>query len=432
MGNTTFRGVLRFKDGLKHVAIADATGTETETEIVNSSGVLVAAPNTDQPIEYSSETGITAFATGGQTNAVALTEEFNNITICATDGDSVKLPTAVAGLSIKGKNSGATSMALFPNTSDSINALAVNLSINVAPGADFKCNAISDTVWETQEVLVLTAPTTLRGELIFKATDNDADTVTTLTNAAMGQTSIISIPDPGAGTANIVLTSAANNGVRTAATSVEMDFNAGVTLGTGLASKVLTLDSGDDLALPAAGIITAAEFIGDLGGVAMGVGEGSGWAGVTTVSSEITKQGKIVTTHLFLDIAGLVVSTTESDIIGDSGQANSHGGQFALAESGQFISGLITCLVVPTTGVADIDFTVSSASTGVESADVDALANAVILLANTEAWTLGMSKVMALLPDATSDFLYLSAGVAGTPGTYGAGQFLIELIGYEA
>ena len=71
-------------------------------------------------------------------------------------------------------------------------------------------------------------------------------------------------------------------------------------------------------------------------------------------------------------------------------------------------------------------------ATGTENADVDALTTPVILLANTEAWTLGMSKAMALLPDATSDYLYLSAGVAGTPGTYTAGKFLIELIGYEA
>ena len=189
----------------------------------------------------------------------------------------------------------------------------------------------------------------------------------------------------------------------------------------------------EDGTIPFTGSQTfSAGLLGDVNGAAMSVGEGSGWAGAAAVSSEITKQGKLITTHLFVDIAGLIVSTTESDIIGDSAAANSHAGQFALAESGQFISGLITCLEVPTTGIADIDFTVSSASNGVENADVDALGDPVILLANTEAWTLGMSKAMALLPDATSDFLYLSAGVAGTPGTYGAGQFLIELFGYEA
>jgi len=171
---------------------------------------------------------------------------------------------------------------------------------------------------------------------------------------------------------------------------------------------------------------------GDYNGVALTTEEGSGWGGVTAYSSEITKVGKIIKTHVFIDIAGLVVSTTLLDIVGDSAAANSHAGQILTAECGVPIRGTITCLEAPTTGVADIDFYVSSASNGVESADVSALANPVVLLANTEAWTLGMTKAMALVPDSTSDFIYLAAGVAGTPGTYGAGQFLIELESYEA
>jgi len=171
---------------------------------------------------------------------------------------------------------------------------------------------------------------------------------------------------------------------------------------------------------------------GGLAGTSMAVEEGTGWAGATAVSSVITKVGKKITTQLFVDIEDLVVTTTESDIIGDNTAANSYACQFAAAESGQFISGSITCLEAPTGAIADIDFTVAVESTGAEDADVDALTSPVILLANTEAWTLGMSKAMALLPNATSDYLYLSAGVAGGPGTYTAGQFLIELIGYQA
>lgn len=168
------------------------------------------------------------------------------------------------------------------------------------------------------------------------------------------------------------------------------------------------------------------------GGPPMATEKGSGWAGITAYSSEILKVGKKITTQISIDIEDLVVSTTESDIIGDSAAANSHAGQFVLAESGRPVSGSITCLEAPTGGVTDIDFTVAVEATGTENADVDALTSPVILLANTEAWTLGMSKAMALLPNATSDYLYLSAGVAGTPGTYTAGKFLIELIGYEA
>lgn len=160
--------------------------------------------------------------------------------------------------------------------------------------------------------------------------------------------------------------------------------------------------------------------------------QGSGLAGAASYSSHVMKVGKQITTQISIDIAGLVVSTTESDIIGDALAANCYVCQFVAAESGYPSSGTITCLEAPTGAIADIDFTVAVEATGTENADVDALTSPVILLANTEAWTLGMSKPMALLPNATSDYLYLSAGVAGGPGTYTAGKFLIELVGYEA
>jgi hypothetical protein len=168
------------------------------------------------------------------------------------------------------------------------------------------------------------------------------------------------------------------------------------------------------------------------GGPSMATERGSGLAGAAAYSSQILKVGRKITTQIFIDIEDLVVTTTESDIIGDNLAANCYVCQFVAAESGYPASGSITCLEAPTGGIADIDFTVAVEDTGTEDADVDALTTPVILLANTEAWTLGMHKAMALLPDATSDYLYLSAGVAGTPGTYTAGKFLIELIGYEA
>lgn len=49
-------------------------------------------------------------------------------------------------------------------------------------------------------------PTTaLKGSLKLAAVDNTGDTVTTISNAAMGQASVVSIPDPGAATANFIL-----------------------------------------------------------------------------------------------------------------------------------------------------------------------------------------------------------------------------------
>ncbi len=47
--------------------------------------------------------------------------------------------------------------------------------------------------------------TALKGNLQFVATNNTGNTITTITNAAMGQASVVSVPDPGNATAAFVL-----------------------------------------------------------------------------------------------------------------------------------------------------------------------------------------------------------------------------------
>ena len=166
-----------------------ATGTVVLEELTNVF---------DLPQRYDHNTTITAFATGGQGSATALTGEYNDVTTCATAGDSVALPTAAAGLKITVKNSGAASLAVFPADADSINALAINLSVNIPVGGELTFRAKDVTVWETNEALVLSAPTTQSGELVFKAADNAADYEVIVTNASFGQGSTLTIPDPGA------------------------------------------------------------------------------------------------------------------------------------------------------------------------------------------------------------------------------------------
>ena len=53
------------------------------------------------------------------------------------------------------------------------------------------------------------SPTTAKGGLLFQAANNAGNTNTIITNASMGQASTLTIPDPGASTANFVLTAAA-------------------------------------------------------------------------------------------------------------------------------------------------------------------------------------------------------------------------------
>ena len=212
---------------------AGATGTVVLEEITNTF---------DLPQRYDANTTITAFATGGQTDATALTGEFNNVTVCATAGDSVKLPAAAQGLKVTVKNSGAASLAVFPATSDSINAMAVNLSVDIPVGGQMTFRAISATVWESDEMLVSQAPTTQSGSLVVKASDNAANHVVTITNASHGQASTHTIPDGGAATDYGVYSTAA-------ITLVEADVLDGATQGAGVASKAMVLDSSGNFSM---------------------------------------------------------------------------------------------------------------------------------------------------------------------------------------
>jgi hypothetical protein len=157
------------------------------------------------PQVIDTNTTITAFATGGQGSATALTGEYNEVTTCASAYDSVKLLAAVAGQVQTVKNSGAAILSVFPNTDDTINALAANLSIDIPVGGEMTFRATGVTAWETIEAINLSAPTTQTGNLVIKASDNAANHEVSITNASHGQATAISIPDGGQATANFLL-----------------------------------------------------------------------------------------------------------------------------------------------------------------------------------------------------------------------------------
>ena len=79
--------------------------------------------------------GITAFATGGQTNATQITKSMSRISTCATIADSVKLPPAKAGSFVCLVNSGAQSANVFPATGEQINAAGANTAVALAAGS---------------------------------------------------------------------------------------------------------------------------------------------------------------------------------------------------------------------------------------------------------------------------------------------------------
>jgi len=78
--------------------------------------------------------GLTAHAGGTQAAALALTAGVNYITTCATAGDSVRLPTSVAGLTVEVINAGAASCQVYGAGTDTINNVATATGVPVAAG----------------------------------------------------------------------------------------------------------------------------------------------------------------------------------------------------------------------------------------------------------------------------------------------------------
>jgi hypothetical protein len=95
---------------------------------------------------------ITAGTTQTQAGAVALTTTINRISVVGTSGDSVKLPTAVAGLQVLIINDdSAQTVKVWPNTSDTIDGGSANAvdSNQIAAGAARLYIATSATAWYT-------------------------------------------------------------------------------------------------------------------------------------------------------------------------------------------------------------------------------------------------------------------------------------------
>lgn len=105
---------------------------------------------------------ITAFATGGQTNAVALTSTINRVSTVAAQGDSVRLPASTPGLAITVINQGANPMQVYGAGTDTINgiATATGISQGIKTTATYICNVAGN--WEVPiNSLQTTVPQTL-------------------------------------------------------------------------------------------------------------------------------------------------------------------------------------------------------------------------------------------------------------------------------
>lgn len=93
------------------------------------------------------QAGLTAFAGGGQSKATQLNFGINEITTCATAGDSVKLPSFVAGVDdLVVINAGAKNAQLFSTDAATINGVdAVATGISITAGTSVTVTMVSTT-----------------------------------------------------------------------------------------------------------------------------------------------------------------------------------------------------------------------------------------------------------------------------------------------
>ena len=151
-------------------------------------------------------------------------------------------------------------------------------------------------------------------------------------------------------------------------------------------------------------------------------------ASAASIKSAIVRIGDIIKTTVFIDLAGLKSSTTDLDIIGDTGV--SYLMQITAAINGTIIAGQIGCSEVPTTGADDIDLYAATEATGAYDAGVAALTETALVTAGG-AHAIGTGKPFTAMPAADA-YLYLTCGEGGTAGTYDAGQLIIEMWGTAA
>lgn len=100
----------------------------------------------------SREDSITATAGGTKAAARILTKSNNHITVCATGGDSVLLPKAIAGSRVTIRNDGAASCNLFGKGADTINGVATATATALANGKAMELICYTVGAWFTLSV----------------------------------------------------------------------------------------------------------------------------------------------------------------------------------------------------------------------------------------------------------------------------------------
>lgn len=175
----------------KFAVFSDNLATVTTAGYLNSSSIEAGLPLSNADVimalySFNNQTMTGSF--GIFTVNIASTNGQITLSAWGNPGNAV-LPTT------------ANYLAHFTNTTGTISSAAANV---IQPGN------ISAGLSGTAGTLSSFPATATKGSLIIAAVANTGNTTTTISNAAMAQASVISIPDPGAATANFLLNTGAN------------------------------------------------------------------------------------------------------------------------------------------------------------------------------------------------------------------------------
>lgn len=124
--------------------ITDATLIDTADPRLSDTRTPIAHYHTEFPLVDT----LTAYAGGGQANALQLTAGANVLRTVTTLGDSVKLPVAAPGKQVLVTNEGATIAYLYPYVGNSIAHLALNAFVPIPPNGNISLQAIDTINWK--------------------------------------------------------------------------------------------------------------------------------------------------------------------------------------------------------------------------------------------------------------------------------------------
>lgn len=149
--------------GLLTVTIPGGAGSgegsvSISTMISTALGPYITSASVSAAIIPTVVTGITAFAGGGQASATQLDglNSVQEVTIIASGGDSVKLPTPAAGARVFVFNrAGGSYLTVFPSSGHTIDQLAANTGTDLDLGRSVLFVGKSATAWHSLKDLLL-------------------------------------------------------------------------------------------------------------------------------------------------------------------------------------------------------------------------------------------------------------------------------------